>query len=105
MRFEHGLEKQSFLKKEEVIEIQQRVISVLCSIGGNDVVDVLRRVIFRRNILGRLKFSDKIRLQAVEGLAKFDTDSSRIILSRAKGLKNDVVGERATEIVEREKLL
>lgn len=99
------LEKQSFLKKEEVIEIQQRVISVLCSIGGNDVVDVLRRVIFNKNILGRHKFSDKIRLQAVEGLAKFDIDSSRIILSRAKGLKNDVVGERATEIIGRERLL
>jgi len=96
------LEKQSFLKKEAVIEIQQRVISILCSIGGNDTIDILRKVIFNRNLLGRYRYDDKIRLLAVDGLNKIDTVSSRRILSRVAKLKDQKVGKKAEEILKKQ---
>ncbi len=93
------LEKQSLLKKEKVLEIQKRTVAVLGSIGGKRVIDIFESVIFNKNIFGRYKFNDKIRLLCVDTLGKMDTDISRHILTRASWLKNQEVGKRAQEIL------
>jgi len=99
------LEKQSFLKKEKVLEIQERVIAVLCSIGGNEVANILRKVIFNKSIFGRYRYNDKIRLLCVDGLGKMDTIISKQILRRAAWLKKQEVGKRAAEIIKRASLI
>lgn len=99
------LEKQSFLKKEKTQEIQERVIAVLCSIGGQEVANIIRKVIFSKSIFGRYKYNDKIRLLCVDGLGKMDTLISRQILRRAAWLKNQEVGKRAAEIIKRATLV
>ncbi|GAI93848.1 unnamed protein product, partial [marine sediment metagenome] len=99
------LEKQSFLKKEKTQEIQERVIAVLCSIGGQEVANIIRKVIFTKSIFGRYRYNDKIRLLCVDGLGKMDTLISRQILRRAAWLKNQEVGKRAAEIIKRATLV
>ncbi|TET77475.1 MAG: HEAT repeat domain-containing protein, partial [Candidatus Cloacimonadota bacterium] len=99
------LEKQSFLKKEKTQEIQERVIAVLCSIGGQEVANILRKVIFNKSIFGRYRYNDKIRLLCVDGLGKMDTIISKQILRRAAWLKNQEVGKRAAEIIKRASLV
>ncbi|TET24185.1 MAG: HEAT repeat domain-containing protein, partial [Candidatus Cloacimonadota bacterium] len=99
------IEKQTFMKKEKILEIQKRGIAVLCHIGGNDVINILRKVIFDKTILGRYKFSNEIRLLSVEGLGKMDTKVAKQILTRASWLKNQEVGKRAAEIIKRATLI
>ena len=99
------LEKPSFLKTEKLIEIQERTIAVLRKIGGRDVVDILRKVIFDKTILGRYKYDDKIRLLSVDALGKMESKISKQILTRVTWLKNQKVGERATEILKTKTLL
>ena len=95
------LEKHSFIKSDEVLEIQERVISVLCSIGGDEVTDILRQLIFDKTIFGKYKYNNKIRLLSVDGLSKMDTKNSKQILIRASWLKNQEVGKRAAEILKK----
>jgi HEAT repeat protein len=99
------LEKQSLLKKEKLLEIQERAMAVLCQIGGDDALDVLRKVIFDKNLLGRYRHSDRIRLLAVEGLGKMEGKGARNILVRATHLKSQEVGKKATDILKKSSLI
>jgi len=99
------LEKQMLFQKEKMLEIKERAIVVLTSIGGREVEDILRKVIFTKSLIGRYKYSDKIRLLAVQGLDKLDTKSASIIISRAAKLTKDKVGKEAEEIQKRHTIL
>ena len=99
------LEKKVVVKKEETLDIQGRVISVLSSIDGDEAVDILRGVIFDKNIFGRYKYDDKIRLLAVESLRKIDTKSAKQVLTRASWLKGQEVGDTAAKVLKKEKIL
>jgi HEAT repeat protein len=99
------LDKQSLLKKEKILEVQERAIAVLCHIGGQDVLDTLRKVIFDKNILGRYKYNDRIRILAVEGLGRMESKSARNILVRAAYLKNQEVGKKAEDILKKSSLI
>ena len=99
------LEKQMLFQKDKMLEIKERVIAVLTSIGGREVEDILRKVIFTKSLIGRYKYSDKIRLLAVQGLDKLDTKSASIIISRAAKLTKNTVGKEAEEIQKRHTIL
>jgi len=99
------LEKQMIFKKERTVEVQERVIAVLRSIGGREVEDILRKIIFTKSLIGRYKYVDKIRLIAIQALDKLDTKSASIIIARATKLKNDIVGRKAEEIIKKQTLI
>jgi HEAT repeat protein len=95
------LEKQTILKKEQLLKIQKKAISALCSVGSEQTVNIFRKIIFDKNILGRYKYDNKIRLLCVEGLGKIDTERSKHLLERVAWLKNQEVGKRAKEILDK----
>lgn len=99
------LDKQSLIKRDKLLEIQERALAVLCTIGGDDVLDVLRKVIFDKSLLGRYKYNDRIRILAVEGLGKMDSKGARQILTRASWLKNQEVGKKAADILKKSTLI
>jgi HEAT repeat protein len=99
------LEKQYFLKKERVQEIQERIIVILSKIGTDQAIEILRTVIFDKSLLGRYKYNDTLRLLCVENLGKMDTKKAKQILTRASWLKNQEVGKRAAEILKRTTLI
>jgi HEAT repeat protein len=99
------LDKQSILKKEIILEIQERAIAVLCHIGGDDVLDILRKVIFDKSLLGRYKYNDRIRILAVEGLGRIESKGARNILIRVAHLKSQEVGRKSEDILKKSTLI